>query len=74
VSCVERAATLLGQPGGAAAGPGWLNVEGNDAVVPATLRRLLQAGIDVFEVCARRSTLEDLFFGATSDAQRGELS
>ncbi len=37
--------------------------------MPNMLRKLLQADVDVFEVRPKRSSLEELFFDATTAAQ-----
>jgi len=68
LSSTKRAAALLALPAPESmpAGPGWLRVDGTDETIPATLRTLLNAGIDVFEVRAKRVTLEALFFASTS--------
>jgi ABC-2 type transport system ATP-binding protein len=71
VSDVDRALAILNLPPvhPAGSGPGWILAEGTDSHVPATLRKLLQADVDVFEVRPKRSSLEQLFFEATAAAQ-----
>ena len=51
------------------AGPGWVLATVDEAQIPGLLRALLLAGVDVFEVRARRGSLEDLFFGADGARQ-----
>jgi ABC-2 type transport system ATP-binding protein len=72
VSSCAHARQALALPGeaGAPEGPGWVRVEGADAAVPPALRALLGAGVDVFEVRVRRSSLEELFFEATAGEGR----
>ncbi|NMO13961.1 ABC transporter ATP-binding protein [Pyxidicoccus fallax] len=74
VSSMDRARAILNLPAAQeaqGAGPGWVLTEGADSAVPATLRKLLQADVDVFEVRPKRSSLEQLFFEATAAAQGG---
>ncbi|HEX8697541.1 MAG TPA: ABC transporter ATP-binding protein [Myxococcaceae bacterium] len=71
VSSVDRALALLNLPaaGPPDSGPGWVLAEVSDSAVPDTLRKLLQADVDVFEVRPKRSSLEELFFETTTSAQ-----
>ncbi len=62
VSPVEKACALTG----AAARDGWISLDCAEPEVPALLRRLLASGVDVFEVRPQRSSLEQVFFEATS--------
>ena len=65
VSSRERAAEVLGEIWKVEEHSGALRLEATREATPAVVRRLVEAGVDVFEARRERRSLEDLFMEVT---------
>nr|MBN1228795.1 ABC transporter ATP-binding protein [Anaerolineae bacterium] len=64
---LDKAAELLQEHHAVTRNDTWLSLEAAREATPAIIKRLVDAGIAVYEVSIRRQTLEDYFLAATGN-------